>query len=171
MEVLLISEERLKKDTLINDNVDEMYLYPAIQAAQETGLMPLIGSALYRKICGLVEEGEIADVENADYKYLLDNYIINFLEFKTMSELQIPLQYKMRNAGIVQNQDERFVSASMRDTQYLIEYYDNKAKFYANRMSRYLCHNSSKYPEYLSCSDCSDMPANPNFMNNTLFLD
>ena len=33
MRVLLLSEQRLKEDSLVNNNVDSMYIFPAIQTA------------------------------------------------------------------------------------------------------------------------------------------
>jgi hypothetical protein len=36
--IYLISEQTLKKYSLINDNIDTCYILPAIQLAQETGL-------------------------------------------------------------------------------------------------------------------------------------
>ena len=51
MKVLLISENTLKQDSLINNNVDSVYLLPAIQVAQDQGLQQIIGSKLYEKIC------------------------------------------------------------------------------------------------------------------------
>ena len=156
MNVLLLSEKTLKEDSLINDNVDSMYILPAIQIAQEQSLQQLIGSSLYRKICEMVNTNNLVD----DYKILLDNYITPFLEYKVMSDIQLPLSYKFRNLGMNQTTDERTITPSLRDTQYLIEYYDNKAKFYGDRLYDYLCANHKLFPEFRTKDSCDDLMAN-----------
>lgn len=156
MKVMLISEKILKEDSLINDNVDAMYIIPAIQIAQEQALQQLIGSNLYKKILDAVDNDEVS----ADYKILIDSYIIPFLEYKVMSDVQIPLSYKFRNLGMNQTTDEHTISPSLRDTQYIIEYYDNKAKFYGDRLYDYLCANHKLFPEFRTKDSCDDIMAN-----------
>lgn len=156
MKVLLLSEKTLKEDSLINDNVDSMYIYPAIQVAQEQGLQQVIGTLLYKRICQYVDEGNVP----ADYRILLDDYITPYLEYKVMADIQIPLSYKFRNLGVNQTTDERTYSQSLRDTQYLIEYYDNKAKFYSNRLFEYLKANHKLFPDFMKKDSCDDLQAN-----------
>lgn len=155
MKVLLLSEKTLKQDSLINDNVDPMYILPAIQMAQEQGLQQLIGTLLYKRICQYVDTGEVPE----DYRELLDEYITPYLEYKVMADIQIPLSYKFRNLGVNQTTDERTYNQSLRDTQYLIEYYDNKAKFYSNRLFEYLKANNSRFPDFMKTAACNDMQA------------
>lgn len=156
MRVLLLSEKTLKEDSLINDNVESTYIIPAIQVAQEQGLQQIIGARLYDKICEYVSSGEIP----ADYRILLDDYITPYLEYKVMADIQLPLSYKFRNLGVNQTVDDHTYTPSLRDTQYLIEYYDNKAKFYSNRLFDYLKANHKLFPDFLRKKDGDDMIAN-----------
>ena len=167
MNVLLLSEKTLKEDSLINDNVDSMYIIPAIQVAQEQALQQLIGSKLYRRICECVEQNTLT----ADYKLLLDNYVIPYLEYKVMSDIQIPLSYKFRNLGMNQTIDERTMTPSLRDTQYLIEYYDNKAKFYGDRLYDYLSANHKLFPDFRKKDSCDDLVANKMSYKTNIVLD
>lgn len=155
MKVLLLSEKTLKEDSLINDNVESTYILPAIQIAQEQGLQQVIGTMLYDKICDAVDRGEIS----ADYRILLNDYITPYLEYKVMADIQIPLSYKFRNLGVNQTTDERTYSQSLRDTQYLIEFYENKAKFYSNRLYDYLKANRKLFPEFLQQDSSADIVA------------
>lgn len=166
--VFLVSAATLKNNSIINNNVDEMYLLPAIEFAQDSGLQPLIGTKLYNKLMNLVESGDIS--ENTDYKYLLDEYVTPYLINKVTADIQLPLAYKLRNQGVVQITGENTYTPSLRDTQYVIEHYDNYAKFYANRLSDYLCANRSKYPEYCSIDSCADMPSKKNAYNTGIYL-
>lgn len=168
MSVLLISEKILKANGLINNNVDNLYLYPAIEYSQDAGLQPLLGSKLYRKIKELVENGSIS--EETDYKSLLDDYIIPYLLNKVTADIQIMLAYKFRNQGIVQNTGENTYQPSLKDLQYVTQSFQDKANFYANRMSDYLKANKSKYPEYSSTDSCADMKSNKDSFSTGIYL-
>ena len=165
MNALLISEKTLKENGLINNNVDNSFIYPAIQYAQDEGLQPIIGTCLYKTICEMVALGEVED----PYKHLLDEYITPYLINKVTANIQLPLAYKLRNQGVVSISGERTYNASMSDIKYLIDHYDNQAIFYANRLSAYLCENKNTFPEYKQCS-CSDLGPNPTAYNTKIYL-
>lgn len=166
--VFLISEATLKKNSVINNNVDGMYILPAIEYAQDAGLQPLLGTKLYNKLMDLVESGEITGA--TDYKLLLDEYTTPYLINKVTADIQIPLTYKLRNQGVVQNTSEYTYNPSIRDVQYVIQNYENKANFYGNRLSDYLKANRSKYPEYCSIDSCADMRSDSGAYNTGIYL-
>ena len=144
--VLLISEQTLKSYSLVNGNVDSQYILPAIQYAQDEGLQPLLGTRLYRTLCALVENNQIQ--ENEAYKELLDVYITPYLINKVMADIQVPVSFKIRNQGIIQNTGDNTYVPQIKDIQYVQQYYNNKADFYANRLSDFLCANVNTYKEY-----------------------
>lgn len=166
--VLLVSEATLKKNSIINNNVDGMYILPAIEYAQDSGLQPLIGTKLYNKLMDLVADGSISGA--TVYKFLLDEYITPYLVNKVTADIQIPLSFKLRNQGVVQQTGENTYVPSMKDTQYVIQHYQNQADFYGNRMSDYLRANRLTYPEYCSIDSCADMPSNPDAYNTGIYL-
>ena len=166
--VFLVSEATMKKNSVVNNNVDGMYLLPEIEFAQDAGLQPIIGTKLYNKLMDLVEDGSITG--STDYKYLLDEYITPYLVNKVTADIQIPLSFKLRNQGVVQQTDANTYVPSMKDIQYVIQNYENKANFYSNRLSDYLRANRSKYPEYCSVDSCADMPSNKDAYNTGIFL-
>lgn len=145
--IYLISEDTLKKESLINDNVESCYIMPSIKIAQEIGLQTIIGSKLYKKILSKVENNTI----DGNYKELLDNYICNYLIFKTMAEIQIPLFAKFRNSGMVQNTNENLTNISLNEVNSIVNYYQYKADFYGNRLSDFLKNNKSDFPEFNQC--------------------
>lgn len=151
--VLLISEETLKTYSLVNDNIDGKYLLPAIQTAQDIDLETLIGKALLDKLCKLVETGEI--VNNSKYRTLLDDYITPYLVWQVMSNLQLGINYKLSNSGVITNDDERKSRLDYRNNQLLQEQYKHYADSYAIKLKDYLCNNSNLYPEYLQCVNFS----------------
>ncbi len=145
--VLLISEETLKTYSLVNDNIDGKYLLPAIQTAQDIDLETLIGKALLDKLCSLVEDGSI--VNNTNYRTLLDDYITPYLVWQVMSNLQLGINYKLSNSGVITNDDERKSRLDYRNNQLLQEQYKHYADSYAIKLKDYLC--SGDYPEYHQC--------------------
>lgn len=238
--VFLISAKTLKENSIVNNNVDEMYLLPAIEYAQDAGLQPIIGTKLYNKLMDMVadgsfepqpepepepepepqpepepepepeeenteetseeepseggegeggegEGGEGGDDEGGDdeggddeggddeggdeeesgstinvedYKTLLDEYVTPYLINKATADIQLPLAFKLRNQGVVQQTSDNTYIPGIRDIQYLIQDYENKAIFYGNRMSDFLRANRSKYQEYCSVDSCADMRSN-----------
>lgn len=145
--VLLISEETLKTYSLVNDNIDGKYLLPAIQTAQDIDLETLIGKALLDKLCKLVETGEI--VNNSKYRTLLDDYITPYLVWQVMSNLQLGINYKLSNSGVITNDDERKSRLEYKNNQLLQAQYKHYADSYAIKLKDYLC--SGDYHEYHQC--------------------
>lgn len=166
--VFLVSTKTLKENSVINNNVDDMYVLPAIEYAMDAGLQPIIGTKLYNRLMDMVEDGIIEN--NDDYKYLLDEYITPFLLNKVTAEIQIPLAFKLRNQGVVQQTGENTYVPSLKDMQYVTQNYENKANFYGNRLSDYLKANRKKYPEYCSVDCSADMPSNKNAYNTGIYL-
>lgn len=164
----LVSEKTIKTNSIVNNNVDGMYLLPAIEYAQDNGLQSLIGTKLYNKLMDIVEDGSISGA--TDYKVLLDEYVTPYLINKVTADIQIPLSFKLRNQGVIQQTGDNTYVPSMKDTQYVIQHYQNQADFYGNRMSDYLRANRSKYPEYCSVDSCADMPSNKGAYNTGIYL-
>ena len=153
MKIFLISEDKLKTETTINDNIDSLYLHSAIELAQYIGLRELIGCELHDKLCSLVADGSISNLENKKYKELLDEYVTPYLKYKVCSEITLPLAYKYRNSGVVQTNNEHEVNTAMKDAQTLKSYYEEKANFFGLALTSYLKqHNFLEYPNYDSCS-------------------
>lgn len=153
--VYLISEQTLKSETILNDNVGGEYIAPSIETSQDIYLQQLIGTALLDKIYELVKNGSIS----GDYKILLDDYITNYLKYKVLAEITIPLAYKYRNSGLVQTTNDNVASTTMRDAALVQNHYEMRATFYAERMTKYLNANSDKFPEYRSIRDGADIMA------------
>lgn len=161
MKVFLISEDVLKSETVINDNVGSEYLKPSIETAQDIYLQQLIGSELLDKLYSIVKDNSILNDNNKQYKELLDDHITNYLKYMVLSECTIPLAYKYRNAGIVQSTGDHYQQTTLKDAQMVAQHYTIRANFYAERMSKFLCANSDKFPEYRSIRDSADMMADP----------
>lgn len=144
--VYLISEKTIKNFSLVNNNVDGKYISVAIQATQDIDLQTLIGEALVNKLCDLVLSNSLDS--NPDYKLLLNEYVTPYMTWQVMSTIQVGLNYKMVNSGVIVNEDERKSHLDYKNNQLLIEQYKNYANSYAIKLKNYLESNCSKFPEY-----------------------
>lgn len=169
-DVQLISETLLKQATVVNENVDTKYINDAIITAQNVGLQPLIGTALYTKLCDLVKNGSITASANAEYKKLLNEYVARYLCHKATADVQWSLLAKLRNNGIVTSQDQQTQQMSMENCELLRKRYDDLARFYGKRMTDYLCANAADFPEWRQRNSVADIAANKDAYNTGIVL-
>ena len=146
--IYLISEESIKKHTLVNDNVDVCYIAPAIDVAQEVDLNTAIGDKLLTKLKTLVGDNSIFEVENEKYKVLLDEYVTPYLCWLVMSSVQIAINYKMTNSGVIENYDENKNRLDYKNSQALQSQYEKYANAYGNKLKNFIVKNINDYPEY-----------------------
>lgn len=154
MNVLLISERTFKTYSVLGENVNPGYIYPAIIKAQDMGLEPLIGSALMNKLAEVATDGG-----DESYQYLITEYIHPYLIHRTMVEIVWAVFAKIRNSGVVTSQDQQTAQMSIGDCELLRKKYENDAAFYAKRLTEYLCCNTDTFPEYAKCGCCGDKSA------------
>lgn len=165
MNIYLISEDTIKSESYIGDNMDPSLILPAIITAQDMHLQPLLGTKLYETLLEKVKSEDVT----GKYKHLMDKYIRPFLIYAVLTDIQIPLAYKNRNAGVVQTNNEYVNNTYLSEVQALKSYYENKMNFYGFRLSDYL--TSSDIAEYKEKDNCSQMGANPNSFNTGIYLD
>lgn len=151
--VLLINEQTLKRYSAINDNVDSTYLLPAIQNAQDIDLDTILGTVLCNKIKNMVADGTITSEENKKYKDLLDNYITDYLVWQTMSQIQIFINYKLSNSGVIENNDDKKSRIGYNESNALSSQYERYASSYANKLTNYLIKHVQMFPEYTKCEN------------------
>lgn len=150
--VLLISEDFIKSNSVLDNNLSGKFLFPAILSAQDIELVQTIGQNLVDALKDMVEDGSIDD--NDTYRILLDDYVQPFLLYEVLSKVVIPVSYKIANAGVVNVSDDKVENAEYKTIALLKEYYNNEANVYKQRLQHYLCHNRSMYPELNGC-DCA----------------
>jgi len=157
--ILLLSDAILKERSVIHDNMDPKLIYPDIKVAQDMYIEPILGTALYNKLQTIVADGTITDAGNADYKLLLDKYIIDALVYYVMSMLPIDSSYQFWNKGVSRKSSQDVDLPSMSDLVEVSKNYQNRAEFYGNRLKRFLLDQTSrlqKYPEYVNPGNTID---------------
>lgn len=139
-----LTTEEVKQNGMINTNVDIEYVDFALQEAQSVYLREILGDLLYNSLINKVN----SDTLNGKYLTLVNDYIKIYLSYKMLSLIVIGVNFKIRNAGVVQQYGQDFNTSGMKDTMYIQEQYDSKAEFYANRLTVYLQKNADSFPEY-----------------------
>lgn len=153
--IFFLSENRLKAD-LLHDNVSGEYIRPAMITAHTVYLKETLGDRLYKAL----ENYVVAEANNEEmpeqYKTLLDDYIVIYLEFLVMAEITMNTSFKFRNLGIVTTTDTNANQVPLEDVKYYQNYYRSKSEFYENRLVKYLKRNTDLFPEYMVCGDGCD---------------
>jgi hypothetical protein len=147
--ILLISDNILKERTAIHGNIDPKLIYPDIKYVQDAFIKPVLGSALFDKIQTLIGDNTINDPGNADYKLLLDEYIIDTLIYYTLAELPVNLSYQFWNKGVVRKQGQDTDLPTMADLVDISNRHKSKAEYYANRMKLFIIDQNGRFQKYL----------------------
>ena len=141
-EVLLVSEEKLKAFTTLNENLSPQILTPYVLQSQDTYLVNWIGSSFYKELKLQVRTNTVT-VANA---YILDEYIGPMLIQYAMA-MAIPfIKYRFVNKGILSPKSETADSVELEEVKYLVAEVKNSAQQYAFLLQRYLYFHSQDYP-------------------------
>lgn len=149
--VLFISEQKLKDNTPITDNVDSSELRFAIQQSQTIQIQESLGTNLYEYLMKIVDDGTItSDPSLIKYKELMDNFIqptlIAWSYYLSLDNFWV----KFMNVGLVQNRNEQGSAVDLKTLQYLKNNAKNQAEFQDNLLRRHLLFRSGWYPQYFS---------------------
>jgi len=141
-QILLVSEEKLKAFTTINENVSPQLLISNILNSQETYLVNLIGSSFLKELYTQVRTNTVT----AANQYILDEYIGQVvLQYGLMMALPF-LKYKILNKSILSPKSESADSIDLDELKYLVAQVKNTAEQYAMLLQRYLFWHSADYP-------------------------
>jgi hypothetical protein len=143
-EVFFISEDYLKTNTAINENVDSGELRFAILTSQSINIQETLGQPLYEEIQQQVSGNTLTP----DNRYLLDKYIVpattQWAYYHGLDNFFV----KWVNVGLVQNRNEQGSNIDIRTFKYLKDNARSTAEFYDQNMRRWLCAKSNLYPKY-----------------------
>lgn len=156
--ILLISDTMIKERTAIHGNIDPKLIYPDIKVAQDMYIMPILGTALYNKLQTIIADNTItSNPANANYKGLIDKYLVDALMYYTLAELPTTISYQFWNKGVVRKQGENTDLPSMSELIDLSNKYKNRAEFYAERLKMYIIDKApTMFPEYLNPGNTID---------------
>lgn len=152
-----VSEDWIKTNTPLTENVDVKEIYPFIKSSQDIYIQDKLGSKLYNRLI----DGVINNNLNANEIELL-MLIRPSLAYYCVHEALPFLANKLRNIGIVETADVKQKNADRADRKELRQECLNKAEFYMQRVNDYLCKNGKLFAEYIT----PDNPLTPNKSNS-----
>lgn len=147
-DVLLISEQKLKNNTPIGENVDSSELRFSISQSQTIFVQETLGTNLYQFILQLVKDGDIDDAQYIHYKELLNNFItptlISYAYYLALDNFWV----KFVNIGLQNMRSEQGTPIDIKGLTYLKNNARDNAQFNDNLMRRHLVFNNQNFPEY-----------------------
>jgi hypothetical protein len=143
---LLVSEEKIKLYTSINQNVSPLDIKPYIYQGQELYLMNYLGTSFYRELQKQVFDGTV----NEANAYLLDNFLGQAC-IQAGLVVGLPyLKYKIFNKSILSPNSESADSISLEELQFLQSQARDAFQTYMNYVIRYMTLHPGDYPLYIA---------------------
>jgi hypothetical protein len=143
---LLVSEEKLKAFTSINQNVSPADLIPYILQSQDIVLQNYIGATYYMQLKNQVVTGTVS----ADNQFLLDNYIGNAMCNWGLFYALPFLKYKIFNKSVVSPTSENSESITLEELKFLMEQVRSAGETYIKRMIEWMVLHPGAYQAYVA---------------------
>lgn len=141
---LIISEEKLREFTDINDNLDSKLLMNGVREAQDIYLQRLTGTSLYEYILNQID----ANTLSGNYKKLVDDFIQPYLIYASYWECLDAIYTRPRNNGLLQptggENSEKADGTWYNRKRQMVE---NKMEYYGERLTNYLIQNEDQFPQ------------------------
>lgn len=142
---LLVSEQRVKQWTNLDDNVRVNEVTPFIIQAQDIYLQDRLGTKFFTRL----KAGVIADDLNASELALLNDYIGPMLAHYSLYLMMPGLKYKLVEKGVLNGTSEETTPTTLEELRFLRQATLDTAEFYDARLKEYLCDQpSGTFPEY-----------------------
>ena len=143
---LLVSEEKLKSFTSINQNVSPADLIPYILQSQDIVLQNYIGATYYIQLKNQVVTGAVS----ANNQFLLDNYIGSALCNWGLFYALPFIKYKLFNKSVVSPTSENSDSVTLEELKFLMEQVRSAGETYIKRMIEWMVLHPGDYPAYVA---------------------
>tara|TARA_R110001606_G_scaffold62989_2_gene146312 strand:+ start:2729 stop:3229 length:501 start_codon:yes stop_codon:yes gene_type:complete len=141
---LFITPTDLKRNSLVDGNVDTDKFIQFIKIAQQIHIQNYLGTALYDRISADV----IAGTLTGNYLFLVNEYIKDMLIHFAMVDYLPFAAYQVANGGVFKHISENSESVTKNEVDTLIDKHRNFAQFYTRRFIDYICFNNNLFPEY-----------------------
>jgi hypothetical protein len=146
--IYMVFPDVIKAETSIHDNLDDKLIYPEIKIVQDTIIMPMMGSTLFKKILSLIQLETISNVGNEKYKLLLDDYLTDAICNFVLAELSTSLNNQFYNKGVSTLKDENSSQPSYSQLAQVRDKYKQQGEFYITQCRKYLVQNMANYVEF-----------------------
>jgi len=143
--VLLISENKIKNFTDIDQNVTTAVLLPFISVVQQTKLEYIIGGKYYKELL----EGVINSNLSVNDTNFLEYFAQPLLLWAAYEECLPSVWGRIKNNGIVNGAEQ---SVTLKEMQWFVEKASERSQFFEQRMIEQIIWNSNLYPAVFNYS-------------------
>jgi hypothetical protein len=137
--ILLISENKLKNFTDIDQNVTSAVLLPFVGVVQQTKLEYIIGRKYYVELLDQVANSNLTTINNNFLQYFVQPLLI----WAAYAEALPSIFMRIKNNGIVAGSEKTITISEM---QYMQTAADDRSQFFERRMIEELIYNQPNYP-------------------------
>jgi len=142
--ILLVSEQRMKQWTSLDQNIRIDVLTPSILNAQDTYTQNTCGTPFYNRL----KEGVLNNDLTTDEATFLKDYVGPALMQYALYLILPHLKYKFVEKGIVSGSSEESTQTSLDELKYLRQSALDQAQFYDERMREFLADYPNMFPIY-----------------------
>lgn len=143
-DILLCNREDIMTRTAISGNVDLDKITPFIKSAQDIHIQAILGTKLYDKILGDIEDGDLTDT----YENLVIKYVKPVLIHLATSDFMSFHAYSVENGGIYKHTADTGEVVSKDEVDGLVKKQRDIGDHYRSMLVKHLCANMELYPEY-----------------------
>ena len=142
--VLLVSEQRMKQWTALDNNIRIDVLTPAILNAQNVYTQQSLGTRFYNRLKQGVMNSDLTTNENAFLKDYVGPSLMQYALYLVLPSLK----YKLAEKGILNGTSEETQATGLDEMKYLRQNAMDLAQFYDERLREFLQDNPGMFPEY-----------------------
>lgn len=143
--IYFITENYLKNQTPITNNVDVTDLTPFVKTASDMTVQPILGTYFYEDLLTKYNAQTLSNDEET-----LVSYIQPCIAWRTCADAVIGLSRQLKNKGLQSQQGDFSSSVSMSEIAFYVDDYRQKETFYINRLVTYLKENKDLFSVYTS---------------------
>ena len=137
--ILLISENKLKNFTDIDQNVTSAVLLPFVGVVQQTKLEYIIGRLYYVQLLEQVQNSTLTTINNNFLQYFVQPMLI----WAAYAEALPSIFMRIKNNGIVTGAEN---TINIKEMEYMQTRADDRGQFFERRMIEEIIFNQSNYP-------------------------
>jgi hypothetical protein len=162
--IYFISQEWISDNLPMSLNVDPRSVFAHVDSAEKLFIQVILGSSFYEDLIARYSADTINQVYTgltADEQILILDYIKPAEGYRALT-LALPyLAMGVFEKGPQTQFDDYSSSVDLDQLKFLISATENRAKFYEERLNRYLCINGSKFPLYTTPDTNEVIKKNP----------
>lgn len=161
-DVLFISQEFLRTNSIINDNTDWELIQPTIISCQDIYLEQILGTVLFEDLKTKIAADATLSTHSNDL-ILVRDYIAKVLLWYVQMQSMPTFKYRFMNKGIMVRSGNDSQPIPLDELKQEMDRLRIIAEAYAERLTKYLTHHVDLYPKYREYLLEGKLPLNSNY--------